>query len=118
MIKGRVWDGRCTDHIVLVLQYLLILVMDTAPRTTFSISKPHLFFFRDTLIEGVTSLWAAVCGGHLEVVQVLTKFGADVNSTTFGQSKSPMLRVACLEGISSGEDSYSADTLSFYFRLS
>ena len=53
---------------------------------------------RGTLIEGATALWSAACAGYVDVVEELTKAGADPNTKSLGTSRSPALRVACLEG--------------------
>ena len=53
---------------------------------------------RGTLIEGATALWSAACAGYVDVVEELIKAGADPNTKSLGTSRSPALRVACLEG--------------------
>ncbi len=48
------------------------------------------------IIEGATALWCAAGAGHLPIVKLLVKSGADVNHTT--KSSSTPLRAACFDG--------------------
>ncbi|CAG0920642.1 unnamed protein product [Notodromas monacha] len=48
------------------------------------------------LIHGATALWTAAGKGHLRVVKILVRAGADINHMTLG--KSTPLRAACFEG--------------------
>ncbi|CAG9766351.1 unnamed protein product [Ceutorhynchus assimilis] len=52
--------------------------------------------FDGYVIEGATALWCAACAGHLNIVKILVKVGADVNHAT--KTNSTPLRAACFEG--------------------
>ncbi|CAG0891631.1 unnamed protein product [Darwinula stevensoni] len=47
-------------------------------------------------IEGASALWSAAAAGHLKVVKMLVRAGADVNHST--KTKSTPLRAACFIG--------------------
>nr|CAI5816886.1 unnamed protein product [Callosobruchus analis] len=48
------------------------------------------------IIEGASALWVAACAGHLNIVKILIKHGADVNHAT--KTNSTPLRAACFDG--------------------
>lgn len=52
--------------------------------------------FDGYVIEGATALWCAACAGHLNIVKLLVKAGADVNHPT--KTNSTPLRAACFDG--------------------
>ncbi|XP_071053900.1 protein fem-1 homolog B isoform X2 [Onthophagus taurus] len=52
--------------------------------------------FDGYVIEGASALWCAAGGGHLNVVKLLVKAGADVNHPT--RTNSTPLRAACFDG--------------------
>jgi ankyrin repeat protein len=52
--------------------------------------------FDGETIEGVPPLWCAAAAGHLNIVNLLVKNGANVNSTT--KTNSTPLRAACFDG--------------------
>lgn len=52
--------------------------------------------FDGETIEGAPPLWCAAAAGHLDIVQLLIKHGAQVNSTT--RTNSTPLRAACFDG--------------------
>lgn len=52
--------------------------------------------FDGETIEGVPPLWCAAAAGHLPIVNLLTRHGAKVNSTT--KTNSTPLRAACFDG--------------------
>jgi len=52
--------------------------------------------FDGETIEGAPPLWCAAAAGHLPVVSLLLRNGANVNSTT--RTNSTPLRAACFDG--------------------
>ncbi|VEN59219.1 unnamed protein product [Callosobruchus maculatus] len=52
--------------------------------------------FDGYIIEGASALWVAACAGHLNIVKLLIKHGADVNHAT--KTNSTPLRAACFDG--------------------
>jgi ankyrin repeat protein len=52
--------------------------------------------FDGETIEGAPPLWCGAAAGHLEIVKLLCKSGANVNSTT--KTNSTPLRAACFDG--------------------
>lgn len=52
--------------------------------------------FDGETIEGAPPLWCAAAAGHLNIVKLLVKEGAVVNSTT--KTNSTPLRAACFDG--------------------
>lgn len=52
--------------------------------------------FDGYVIEGASALWCAAGAGHLNVVKILVKAGADVNHPT--KTNSTPLRAACFDG--------------------
>ncbi|XP_076259680.1 protein fem-1 homolog B isoform X1 [Rhynchophorus ferrugineus] len=52
--------------------------------------------FDSYVVEGATALWCAACAGHLNVVKLLVKAGANVNHPT--KTNSTPLRAACFDG--------------------
>lgn len=52
--------------------------------------------FDGETIEGAPPLWCAAAAGHLDIVELLVKEGAVVNSTT--KTNSTPLRAACFDG--------------------
>ena len=52
--------------------------------------------FENYVIEGATALWCAAGAGHLPIVKLLVKLGAQVNNPT--KTNSTPLRAACFEG--------------------
>lgn len=52
--------------------------------------------FDGETIEGAPPLWCAAAAGHLQIVKLLIKHGANVNSTT--KTNSTPLRAACFDG--------------------
>jgi len=52
--------------------------------------------FDSFVIEGASALWVAAGIGHLNVVKILVKAGANVNHPT--KSNSTPLRAACFDG--------------------
>lgn len=52
--------------------------------------------FDGETIEGAPPLWCAAAAGHLCIVKLLVKHGANVNSTT--RTNSTPLRAACFDG--------------------
>jgi len=63
-------------------------------------SMPKMFLFAvifdGETIEGAPPLWCAAAAGHLNIVKLLVKEGAVVNSTT--KTNSTPLRAACFDG--------------------
>jgi Fem-1 homolog b len=66
--------------------------------TNFSpnIEKECVIKFDGHLVHGATALWCAAGSGHLNVVKLLIKNGADVNHKT--RTNSTPLRAACFDG--------------------
>lgn len=56
----------------------------------------HAVTFDGETIEGAPPLWCAAAAGHLCIVKLLVKHGANVNSTT--RTNSTPLRAACFDG--------------------
>lgn len=52
--------------------------------------------FDGETIEGAPPLWCAAAAGHLPLVKLLVRAGANVNSTT--RTHSTPLRAACFDG--------------------
>lgn len=52
--------------------------------------------FDGETIEGAPPLWCAAAAGHLALVRLLVRAGADVNSIT--RTNSTPLRAACFDG--------------------
>ncbi|XP_055716488.1 protein fem-1 homolog CG6966 [Phlebotomus papatasi] len=52
--------------------------------------------FDGETIEGAPPLWCAAAAGHANIVKLLVKYGANVNSTT--RTNSTPLRAACFDG--------------------
>lgn len=52
--------------------------------------------FDGETIEGAPPLWCAAAAGHLQLVRLLVRAGANVNSTT--RTHSTPLRAACFDG--------------------
>lgn len=52
--------------------------------------------FDGETIEGAPPLWCAAAAGHIPVVSLLLRNGANVNSTT--RTNSTPLRAACFDG--------------------
>lgn len=52
--------------------------------------------FDGETIEGAPPLWCAAAAGHLPLVRLLVRAGANVNSTT--RTHSTPLRAACFDG--------------------
>lgn len=52
--------------------------------------------FDGETIEGAPPLWCAAAAGYLNIVKLLVKHGANVNSTT--KTNSTPLRAACFDG--------------------
>lgn len=52
--------------------------------------------FDGETIEGAPPLWCAAAAGHLPLVRLLIRAGANVNSTT--RTQSTPLRAACFDG--------------------
>ena len=71
-----------------VVEYLL----DKCPA---SIEHTGSVLFDGEKIDGVTPLWFAALKGHLDIVKILVKRGADVNSKT--ETNSTPLHAACFD---------------------
>jgi len=61
-----------------------------------SVEQAGSVTFDGETIEGAPPLWCAAAAGHLEIVRLLVKSGANVNSTT--KTNSTPLRAACFDG--------------------
>ena len=61
-----------------------------------SVEQPGSVTFDGETIEGAPPLWCAAAAGHLDIVKLLSKSGANVNSTT--KTNSTPLRAACFDG--------------------
>jgi len=61
-----------------------------------SVEQPGSVTFDGETIEGAPPLWCAAAAGHLDIVKLLVKSGANVNSTT--KTNSTPLRAACFDG--------------------
>jgi len=72
-----------------VVEYLI-------DRCSASVEQPGSVTFDGETIEGAPPLWCAAAAGHLEIVKLLVKSGANVNSTT--KTNSTPLRAACFDG--------------------
>ena len=72
-----------------VVEYLL----DKCPA---SIEQTGSYIFEGEKIKGATSLWCATNNGHLDIVKILVKRGASVNSKT--RTNSTPLHNACFYG--------------------
>ncbi|XP_047505770.1 protein fem-1 homolog CG6966 isoform X1 [Pieris napi] len=60
------------------------------------IEQPGSVTFDGETIEGAPPLWCAAAAGHLPLVRLLVRAGANVNSTT--RTHSTPLRAACFDG--------------------
>ncbi|KAI5651337.1 ankyrin repeats (3 copies) domain-containing protein [Phthorimaea operculella] len=60
------------------------------------IEQPGSVTFDGETIEGAPPLWCAAAAGHLPLVRLLVRAGANVNSTT--RTQSTPLRAACFDG--------------------
>ncbi|XP_028169558.1 protein fem-1 homolog CG6966 [Ostrinia furnacalis] len=60
------------------------------------IEQPGSVTFDGETIEGAPPLWCAAAAGHLQLVRLLVRAGANVNSTT--RTHSTPLRAACFDG--------------------
>uniref|UniRef100_A0A2A4K246 Protein fem-1 homolog CG6966 n=1 Tax=Heliothis virescens TaxID=7102 RepID=A0A2A4K246_HELVI len=60
------------------------------------IEQPGSVTFDGETIEGAPPLWCAAAAGHLQLVKLLVRAGANVNSTT--RTHSTPLRAACFDG--------------------
>lgn len=60
------------------------------------VEQPGSVVFDGETIEGARPLWCAAAAGHLSLVKLLVKRGANVNSTT--KTNSTPLRAACFDG--------------------
>ncbi|XP_059474783.1 protein fem-1 homolog C [Neocloeon triangulifer] len=60
------------------------------------IEQPGAVVFDGETIEGAPPLWCAAAAGHLAVVKLLVRHGANVNSIT--KTNSTPLRAACFDG--------------------
>ncbi|KAM3960417.1 LOW QUALITY PROTEIN: protein fem-1 homolog CG6966-like [Aphomia sociella] len=60
------------------------------------IEQPGSVTFDGETIEGAPPLWCAAAAGHLPLVKLLVRAGANVNSTT--RTHSTPLRAACFDG--------------------
>jgi len=65
-------------------------------RCSASVEQPGSVTFDGETIEGAPPLWCAAAAGHLDIVKLLVKSGANVNSTT--KTNSTPLRAACFDG--------------------
>lgn len=65
-------------------------------RCNADIEQPGSVVFDGETIEGAPPLWCAAAAGHIPVVRLLVKHGANVNSTT--RTNSTPLRAACFDG--------------------
>jgi ankyrin repeat protein len=74
-------------------------------RKGYYLLSKSIFYFFDLIgsvtfdgetIEGAPPLWCAAAAGHLDIVRLLTQWGANVNSTT--KTNSTPLRAACFDG--------------------
>jgi len=72
-----------------VVQYLV-------DRCEANVEQAGSVTFDGETIEGAPPLWCAAAAGHLEIVKLLVKSGANVNSTT--KTNSTPLRAACFDG--------------------
>uniref|UniRef100_A0A6P7FQE1 Protein fem-1 homolog CG6966-like n=1 Tax=Diabrotica virgifera virgifera TaxID=50390 RepID=A0A6P7FQE1_DIAVI len=60
------------------------------------IEQPGSVMFDGETIEGAPPLWCAAAAGHLDIVVLLIRYGAKVNTTT--RTNSTPLRAACFDG--------------------
>ncbi|CAK9825210.1 Protein fem-1 homolog CG6966 [Anthophora retusa] len=60
------------------------------------VNLPGVVVFDDKEIEDASPLWCAAAAGHLDLVMLLVKYGAKLNSTT--KTYSTPLRAACFDG--------------------
>jgi len=65
-------------------------------RCSASVEQAGSVTFDGETIEGAPPLWCAAAAGHLDIVKLLVKSGANVNSTT--KTNSTPLRAACFDG--------------------
>uniref|UniRef100_A0A1L8DB34 Putative ankyrin repeat protein n=1 Tax=Nyssomyia neivai TaxID=330878 RepID=A0A1L8DB34_9DIPT len=72
-----------------IVQYLL-------QKRYVDVELPGCVIFDGDTIEGAPPLWCAAAAGHINIVKLLVKHGANVNSTT--RTKSTPLRAACFDG--------------------
>lgn len=72
-----------------VVQYLV-------DRCEANVEQAGSVTFDGETIEGAPPLWCAAAAGHSEIVKLLVKSGASVNSTT--KTNSTPLRAACFDG--------------------
>jgi len=72
-----------------VVQYLV-------DRCQANVEQAGSVTFDGETIEGAPPLWCAAAAGHLDIVKLLVKSGANVNSTT--KTNSTPLRAACFDG--------------------
>uniref|UniRef100_A0A1B0CG59 Putative ankyrin repeat protein n=1 Tax=Lutzomyia longipalpis TaxID=7200 RepID=A0A1B0CG59_LUTLO len=72
-----------------IVQYLL-------QKCHVDVELPGCVIFDGDTIEGAPPLWCAAAAGHINIVKLLVKHGANVNSTT--RTKSTPLRAACFDG--------------------
>ncbi|GJQ66144.1 putative ankyrin repeat protein [Trypoxylus dichotomus] len=90
-------DGQlCTPLIVASRcgheKVVKILISNFTP----NLEEEGIVKFDGYVIEGASALWCAAGGGHLNIVKLLVKAGADVNHPT--RTNSTPLRAACFDG--------------------
>merc|ERR1719203_1826012 len=85
----RWWSIWCRNGHHEVVEYLV-------DRCCASVEQAGSVTFDGETIEGAPPLWCAAAAGHLEIVRLLVKSGANVNSTT--KTNSTPLRAACFDG--------------------
>lgn len=79
----------CRNGNLDIVQYLLT-------KHHADVEQPGSVIFDGETIEGAPPLWCASAAGHLNIVRLLVKHGACVNSTT--KTNSTPLRAACFDG--------------------
>ncbi|XP_037950810.1 protein fem-1 homolog B isoform X2 [Teleopsis dalmanni] len=90
-------DGQSVTPLVMAaMSGNIIFVKTLLGQYDIDLEKECNVIFDGLVVYGATALWVAAGMGHMQIVKLLVKRGADVNHNTKAQS-SP-LRAACYEG--------------------
>lgn len=94
------FEFDCTLFFMLLLFILLISIQVQSALIKFYINfltfQVGSVTFDGETIDGAPPLWCAAAAGHLNLVKVLVKYKASVNSAT--KTNSTPLRAACFDG--------------------
>lgn len=90
-------DGKClTPFVVACLNGRVSIVKLLLEKFEPNLEQECSILFDISMVHGVTPLWCAASRGHLDVIKLLVRRGAQVNHLT--KNESTPLRAACFTG--------------------